>query len=82
MLCCRRRGQERIRGIKVSPAATGYMATQQMELGSTSSLRRLYDDDVDEGLGGELIYIDPQDTSIWLPTKRVPYSSIVAAYHK
>ena len=59
-----------------------------MELGSTSSLRRLYDDQVDEGFGGELVYIDPidagflEDTSIWLPTKRVPYTSIVAAYHK
>ena len=78
----RRREEKSIRGIKVSPAATGYMTTQQMELGSTSSLRRLYDDEVDEGLGGELVYIDPQDTSIWLPTQRVPYTSIVAAYHK
>ncbi len=61
---------------------------QQLELGSTNSLRRLYDDDVDEGIGGELIYVDPkeaaflEDTSIWLPTKRVPYTSIVASYHQ
>ena len=59
-----------------------------MELGSTSSLRRLYDDAIDDGIGGELVYIDPtdagflEDTSIWLPSKKVPYTSIVSAYHK
>ena len=68
--------------------AASYVANQQMELGSTSSLRHLHDDAEDEGIGGELVYIDPheagflEDTSIWLPTKRVPYTNIVAAYHK